>query len=134
MKIIVNNADEQKLIQRFIDALNEMWLDNMEREDHKWAHEHNEEPNLSSEEYMFIDGGLYEAKVEIESKEKPLIVYDDDIITGECYICGAHTVGTIDGCSIDYAEYLWLTSEESCKSWKCETCWGKDHLWKEAEE
>ncbi|MDT2287372.1 hypothetical protein P7H17_16830 [Paenibacillus larvae] len=22
-------------------------------------------------------------------------------------------------------EYLWLTSEESCKSWRCETCWGR---------
>ncbi|QWE49751.1 hypothetical protein [Paenibacillus phage SV21] len=127
MKIIVNNADEQKLIQRFIDALHEH-LSEVEDADHKWAHEHNEEPNLGSEEYMFIDGGLYEAKVEIEPKEKPLIVYDDDIITGECSICGAHTVGTIDGCSIGYAEYLWLTSEESCKiRWKCETCWGKGH-------
>ncbi|ARF70706.1 hypothetical protein B7C51_24850 (plasmid) [Paenibacillus larvae subsp. pulvifaciens] len=127
MKIIVNNEDEQNLIQRFIDALNEMWLNEMESADHKWAHEHNEEPNLGSEEYMFIDGGLYEAKVEIEPREKPLIVYDDDIITGECSICGAHTVGTIDGCSIDYEEYLRLTSEESRKIWKCETCWGKGH-------
>ncbi|ARF67860.1 hypothetical protein B7C51_08500 [Paenibacillus larvae subsp. pulvifaciens] len=89
MKITVNNADEQKLIQRFIDALHEH-LSEVKNADNKLSFKYSVQPYLGSHEYNLLHENLQEIKVEIDLKEKPLTFDDDDIITGHCAICGKH--------------------------------------------
>ncbi len=125
MKIIVRNEDEQKLIQRFVDALHEDLLSHMEESDHKWASENNQDPYLWSDEYQFIQESLFEVKVEVDPSEKSLYVEDSSVITGNCSVCDAYTEGTIDGGSVTYEEYVHLMSEETRKDWLCETCWNE---------
>ncbi|MEV2910683.1 hypothetical protein ABNF65_19235 [Paenibacillus larvae] len=121
MKITVNNADEQKLIQQFLDALHDH-LSEVEDADNKLSSKYSVQPYLGNHEYNLVHENLQEIKVEIDRKEKPLTFDDDDIITGECSICGKHTIGTINEAPLPYAEYVWLTSEESRKDWRCESC------------
>lgn len=124
MKIIVNNEAEKRLIQDFADGLSSGLLDFVEIEDHRGAEGSSYEPFLTSDEYRFLNNGLMNVTVEIDTKEWQLEA-EGDIVTGNCVVCGAFTEGIIDGGDVGFEEYERLTNKEERDSWKCETCFNK---------
>lgn len=126
MKIIVNNEAEMRLVKDFAGALSDGLLDAVEEDDHKYATETSTEPYLTSDEYRFINNGLQNVTVEIDTKEWQLEA-EGDIVTGNCVVCGAFTEGIIDGGDVGFEEYERLTNKEERDSWKCEACFNRHY-------
>lgn len=122
MKILVNNQTEANLVETFLMALREEMLDSIQTIDH--ANASTSGFYLSSEDYEFLEDGVYHAEIVINDTVREMSIEPYNI-TGVCVKCGIVTDGTIDGNLITYQEFLDMLTTASQESWLCESCWYK---------
>ena len=118
MKIIVSSEAEKTLIKNFLELVHDedlgLLLSN--------ACERLEEYELNHIDLDFIENGLFYAKIEVDPKVEAM-EQSDDVMEGNCCVCGAKTCGTIDGDDVSYEEYLHFIDRPD--EWYCESCFKK---------
>lgn len=117
MKIIVNNENEKKLMEEFMDLLWEWGLETLEDDDHGSAF-------VEMEGYRILksDTNLNGTKVEIDNEEPEMTLYETDFVNGYCVTCGEYWEGFPEGYELAYKGFRELDNSNL----KCEDCYGKE--------
>ncbi|EIW20731.1 MULTISPECIES: hypothetical protein [Pelosinus] len=122
MKIIVNSENEKKLLERFFEAMHDLdMVEELNEIDQKTC---GDDTYLDSYDEIFLRQAICDVSVMVDSSVQEIYVEHYNL-QGKCVDCGIITEGTIDGEDISYDEWMDKTSDESVKSWKCESCFNK---------